>query len=92
MSNISLKNFKVLQISLSKDNDNYKCFLCEIYTSRVAIFSDCNHFCCNICLDNLYDTYNNYNNNKSYNDKSYNNELFICTLCNQKVYDIRYSS
>ena len=83
MSNISLNNFRVIQISPSKDEDNYKCFLCEITTSRVAIFSECNHFCCNACLDNLYDTYDTYYDNK---------ELFVCTLCNQKVYDIRYKS
>lgn len=83
MSNIGLNNFKVIKISLSEDKDNYKCSLCEICISRVAIFLDCNHFCCNICLDSLYDTYNN--------DKKDKNELFICPLCNQKVYDIRYS-
>ena len=85
MSNISLNNFRVLQISPSIDDDNYKCSLCEISTSRVAIFLECNHFCCNICLDNLYDT---YNNNKKHNNE---NELFVCTLCNKKVYDISYS-
>ncbi len=80
MSNISLNNFKIVQISSVDIKDT--CFLCKLPIYRIAIFSNCKHFCCTSCLDNLYDTYT---------DESDEKELFICPICNKKVYDIIYT-
>lgn len=83
MSNINLNNFKIVQISSLdiKDTKNI-CFLCTLSTYRVATFSNCKHFCCTSCLDNLYDTYK---------DERDENELFVCPICNEKVYDVIYT-
>lgn len=79
MSNLSLNNFKVIHLSESKLEEKYSCLFCDIKVGRVAIFIECSHFCCTDCLDNIYDNYEN--------DKK---ELFICPLCNEKIYDIDY--
>ena len=89
MSNINLNNFKIVQISSLDIKDTKDiCFLCIISTYRVATFSDCKHFCCTSCLDNLYD---NYKDESDESDESDEKELFICPICNEKVYDIIYT-
>ncbi len=83
---INLNLFKVIDIAENnKDILKYSCMICKRGADIISVFNDCEHYCCTECLDNLYDNYkyNNYNKDEV---------MFICTLCNSKVYDILYKN
>jgi hypothetical protein len=78
---INLNLFKILEISENNiDLLTYRCDICNKNSSTVSIFDTCNHNCCVLCSDYLYDSYLN-------KDSSI---MFECPFCNSKVYDIIY--
>jgi hypothetical protein len=80
---INLNLFKILEIS-EKNISTYTCDLCNKNSNMICIFDPCNHNCCVLCCDNLYDSYLNKE------ESSYKSIMFICTFCDCKIYDISY--
>jgi len=82
INKINLNIFKVLEISEKNiDLTIYTCDLCNKHSTTLTIFDPCNHNCCLLCVDNLYD---------SYVRVKINNTMFICPFCDCEVLDIVY--
>ena len=73
-----LTKFKV--ISIAKEDNQYKCNLCQSNRGFLAYFDTCEHSCCSNCIDNLFDTY----------DVKCFEELFKCPKCFINIYNIEY--
>lgn len=80
---MDLSNFKVLDIIERTNNTIYKCCFCEKEIERIATLK-CSHYFCLDCVDTLYDLY------KDKKDKD-DNIMFLCPLCNEKIYVVRYN-
>ena len=80
---INLNLFKILDISENNiDLSIYTCNICDKHSNTISIFDSCNHHCCLLCVDNLYDSYLNKGEDKSI--------MFECPFCRTKVYDVVY--
>jgi len=79
---LNLNLFKILEIS-EKNISTYTCDLCNKNSNMISIFDPCNHNCCVLCCDNLYDSY-------LYNLYKEDLCMFICPFCDCKIYDIFY--
>ena len=105
INKINLNLFKIVQISENNiDLSIYTCKLCNKNSSTISIFVPCNHSCCILCLDNLYDSYllskesSGSSSDASFseekeelsNDDNNNSVMFKCIFCHSKVYDITY--
>lgn len=67
------------QLDVKLTKSKYYCYLCKSYRYNYCILKCCNYIICSNCIDDLYDNYTIDN---------YSDELFKCTNCSNKIYDI----
>ncbi len=90
--NYDLSQFSVISVKRNenKENSEETCKKCNKQKHLFVLLEDCGHVFCSDCVDEMYDMYTTYDNTISTNNESSLYELFTCTECNLRIYNISY--